>query len=141
MIRALTFFLAVLGSHQAQASEGIKFAFVYICKAATITEKTVNTCTLKFPELAARGASTLDAWRRRNAIDAQRGVELCDAELHKQFSSGVQIEEMKARIAQLEREYIDVLDQEIANRGVAACNELLTTIGHPESDLSWLLPK
>lgn len=141
MIRALIFFLAVLGSRQAQASEGIKFAFVYICKSATITEKTVNTCTLKFPEIAAHGASTLDAWRRRNAIDAQRGVELCDAELHKQFSSEVQIEEAKTQIEQLEREYFEILDREIANRGVTACNEFLTMIEHPESDLSWMLPK
>lgn len=48
---------------------------------------------------------------------------------------------MKVRIAQLEREYVDVLDQEITSRGIAACNELLTAIEHPESDLSWMLPK
>ena len=141
MIRALTFFLVIIGSHQVQASEGIKFVFVYICKADAIIERTVNTCTLKFPGLAARGAFTLDAWRHRNAIDAQRGVEICEAELHKQFSSEVQIEEAKARIEQLEREYFDALDHRIATEGVEACNDLLIMVDHPESDLSWMLSK
>lgn len=141
MVRALIFFLVVLGSHQVQASEEIKFVFVYICKAATITEKIVNTCTLKFPALATHGASTLKAWRRRNARDVRRGVKLCDAELHKEFSNKEEIEKAKTRIKQLEREYFDVLDRRIATEGVAACNEYLIALKHSESDLSWMLPK
>ncbi|HCE68647.1 MAG TPA: hypothetical protein DER40_14400 [Geobacter sp.] len=133
--------LVLLRPYTAQASEGLAFAFVYFYKATAITEKTINTCAEKYPELAARGASTLTSWRQRNAVDAEKSAEMCETELHKKFTSDEKIAEAKARIEQIEQEYFNAFKTKIAAEGIAVCNEFLTMTERTEGDLSRVFTK
>jgi hypothetical protein len=136
MIRALIIFALLFISQQAQAAEKLTFAFVYLCKAAAITEKTVNICSINYPGLAERGRLALASWQQRNANDAQRGTEICESEIRKLFPADAQLLDAEEQIEKLESDYFRNMESSFEKRGISQCLELLTAIEHVEGDLS-----
>jgi hypothetical protein len=124
----------------AYASEGLQFAFVYLCKANDITAKTIELCITKFPQLSQRGNEALDSWRKRNASDALRGAQLCQKELEAQTLGVSQLAGVKERIEKLEAEYFESIDKKMQTEGIDVCNQFIMITEHKEGDLANILP-
>ena len=141
MIRALILFVVLSGSQQAQAAVGFTFDFVYLCRATAITEKSVNVCSRKIPQLAERGKTALAGWKKRNAKDAQRGVEMCEAEIKRQHFTDEQQMEAEDQMERLEVDYFNAMETNLDTKGGSECFDFLSRTERSEHDLSHVFPQ
>ena len=127
-------FCLILIPYQTRAADWGLVFWVYLCNNTEITEKTVNACILQYPELKLRGAAALDSWRLRDANSIQRGKELCDADLHKHFTTETQLAKARVQVEKLTQEHLDELRSRILNGGITVCQHFLTILEDNKGD-------
>jgi hypothetical protein len=136
MRAVLAFVSLALALPAAVAAEALNFRAAYLSDAIGMTEAMVEACTMRHPELAARGAAALKAWRQRNSADARRATELVAQELRTLPMSRAETERA---LAQLRQEHLEGWQRVAAFP--TACSDYVASLERPESDLARLLPR
>ena len=62
---------------EAQASEGLLFAAVYLCHAEEVNTAIVQHCSAQLPDLAPRAAAAYEKWVQTNKTRAATAKKIC----------------------------------------------------------------
>lgn len=133
--------LLVLFPGSVLPSEGLKYAAAYMCEPMIMTQAIVNSCAVKNSRLSPRLAAAFSSWRERNAATAERMEKECLVELRKRSASEEELQEVVAKLHQLNMKAIDALHNNANPDAATFCDDFVFAIESEKSDLENFFPQ